>query len=51
VRFLKPGAFDAQNPVTVSEAKLLKRLGRLAPKDFDDVIAAVLAWYGLNIRP
>jgi mRNA interferase MazF len=47
--FLKPGAFDAQNPVTVSEAKMLRRLGKLASKDFDEVIGAVLAWYGINI--
>lgn len=50
VRFLKAGAFDAQNPVTVSESKLLRRLGRLATTDFDDVLAAVLAWYGVSAR-
>ena len=28
-RFLKPGAFDAQNLITVSNAKLIRRLGQL----------------------
>jgi mRNA interferase MazF len=42
VRFLKAGAFDAQNPVTVPAAKLLRRLGRLPSTDFDGVLAALL---------
>lgn len=29
VRFLEAGVFDAQNLVTVSHAKLMRRLGRL----------------------
>ena len=50
-RFLNSGVFDTQNPVTVSEAKLLRRLGRLASNEFDNVLAALLAWYGLKVRP
>ena len=50
-RFLKPGAFDAQNPATVSDAKLLRRLAQLVAEDFDKVIAAALPWYGVNVGP
>ena len=32
-RFLRPGAFDAQNPITVSVAKLLRKLGDLPTGD------------------
>jgi len=50
-RFLKAGAFDAQNLVTVSDAKLLRRLGNLSTNDFDDVMTAVLNWLGLTEQP
>ena len=49
-RFLKPGAFDAQNLVTVPEAKMLRRLGRLSQKRFDEVMNAVLSWFGVSAR-
>lgn len=29
-KFLKPGAFDAQNLITISDAKLLRHLGQLS---------------------
>jgi mRNA interferase MazF len=48
VRFLKAGAFDAQNIVTVPESKLLRKLGQLSENDFDAVVAAVLNWLGYN---
>lgn len=48
VGFLKPGAFDAQNLVTVPGVKLLRCLGKLSVKDFNDVLAAVLAWFGIR---
>jgi mRNA interferase MazF len=47
-RFLKAGAFDAQNLITVSQPKLLRRLGRLTPEEFDSVMEAVLLWLGVN---
>ena len=50
-RFLKAGAFDAQNLVTVPEAKLLRRLGKIQAKHFDDVMAAVLMWLGVSANP
>jgi len=49
-QFLKVGAFDAQNLVTVSDAKLLRRLGNLSAADFDAVMIAVLNWLGINPR-
>lgn len=48
VPFLKAGAFDAQNLVTVPEAKLLRRLGRLSDDEFKTVLASVINWFGLD---
>jgi hypothetical protein len=45
-RFLKEGAFDAQNPITIPIVKLQRRLGVLRSEDFDLVAAAVKAWLG-----
>jgi len=50
-RFLKAGVFDAQNLITVPEAKLLRRLGKLPTKSLDDVLAAVFTWFGVSVRP
>lgn len=47
-RFLKDGAFDAQNIVTVPFAKLQHRLGKLSPDELAQVEAAVKAWLGLK---
>jgi mRNA interferase MazF len=47
VRFLKEGAFDAQNPVTIPLAKLQKRLGSLDPTQLANVESAVRSWLGL----
>jgi mRNA interferase MazF len=33
MRFLKKGAFDAQNLVTIPTVKLIRRLGRLSDED------------------
>jgi mRNA interferase MazF len=49
--FLKSGAFDAQNLVTVPEAKLLRRLGRIPTEEFEAVSSAVLNWFGISTRP
>lgn len=49
LRFLKPGAFDAQNINTVSEAKLIRHLGTVPPDLFNQVVEAVELWFG--IRP
>ncbi len=46
VKFLQPGVFDAQNLVTVPYAKILRRLGDLAPDQLARVEAAVRSWLG-----
>ncbi len=48
VRFLQPGAFDAQSLVTVPTVRLVRRLGALADVQLTDVEAAVLAWLGIR---
>jgi mRNA interferase MazF len=45
-RFLKAGVFDAQNVVTVPDAKLLRRLGKLPEARFEGVMATLLSWLG-----
>ena len=47
VRFLKAGAFDAQNLVTVPHAKLVRKLGTLSADQFAEVVAAVRRWLDL----
>jgi mRNA interferase MazF len=47
VRFLKAGAFDAQNLVTVPHAKLVRKLGILSTEQLAEVVAAVRRWLGL----
>jgi mRNA interferase MazF len=44
--FLKQGVFDAQNLVTIPEAKLVRRIGTLRSKDLALVENAVRAWLG-----
>lgn len=48
VGFLKAGAFDAQNLVTIPHAKLLRSLGRLNPQQLGVVETAVRHWLGLS---
>ncbi len=48
VRFLKPGAFDAQNLTTLSQSKLLQRLGTLPPDQLQEVEESVLRWLGFQ---
>jgi mRNA interferase MazF len=45
--FLKAGVFDAQNLVTIPDAKLIRRVGSLRPEDLALVENAVRAWLGL----
>lgn len=47
VRFLKPGAFDAQNLISVSHAKFVRRLGSLTDKQLAQVEDAVKFWLNL----
>lgn len=47
VRFLKPGAFDAQNLVTIPKVKLLRRLGRLPDDLMTTLEDTVKFWLGI----
>lgn len=47
VRFLQKGAFDAQNIVSISHAKLIRKLGRLTDNQMQQVEDAVKFWLDL----
>lgn len=47
-RFLRSGVFDAQNLITVPHAKLIRRLGVLAPDQLSAVENVVKFWLGLE---
>ena len=51
VRFLRPGVFDAQGLVTVSEAKLLRKLGKLSSELLGAVEKSVRKWLDLPESP
>jgi mRNA interferase MazF len=46
-RFLQPGAFDAQNPITVPHAKLIRKLGGLSVDQLFPTETAARLWLGL----
>jgi mRNA interferase MazF len=46
-RFLKTGAFDVQNLITVPHSKLMRKLGSLSADDFAIVEECVRHWLGL----
>lgn len=48
VGFLKAGAFDAQNLITIPHAKLLRSLGKLNAQQLAAVETAVRSWLGLS---
>jgi mRNA interferase MazF len=45
--FLKAGVFDAQQVVTVAQARLIKHIGDLDPAELAQVEDAVRRWLGL----
>jgi mRNA interferase MazF len=47
VRYLKEGAFDAQNLVTIPHAKLIRKLGTLQPTELSSVEDIVRLWLSL----
>ena len=49
LRFLRPGAFDAQGIVTVPTVRLMNRLGTLTPDQIRSVEKGVCAWLGINV--
>lgn len=48
VRFLKPGAFDVQNLITIPHPKLIRRLGNVAAEQLTEIEAVLRLWLGLN---
>ena len=48
VRFLKPGAFDAQGIVTVPGAWLIRKIGALTSVQITLVESAVCDWLGIK---
>ncbi len=51
VRFLKSGAFDAQNIITIPTVKLVRRLGTLPDDPMTGVERAVRLWLGFEANP
>ena len=49
VRFLRPGAFDAQGIVTVPTVRLMNHLGTLTTEQLGAVEKGVCAWLGIKI--
>jgi mRNA interferase MazF len=47
VSFLKQGVFDAQNLITIPNAKLIRKLGNLSAEQMEDIEDAVCDWLGL----
>lgn len=47
VHFLRQGAFDAQNLVTIPHAKLIRRLGLLSSEQITAIEDRVRFWLGL----
>ncbi|GAB4291486.1 MAG: hypothetical protein Fur0025_26730 [Oscillatoriaceae cyanobacterium] len=48
VKFLREGAFDVQNIVTIPHAKLLRKLGSLTSEQMAAVEAVLLFWLGFE---
>jgi mRNA interferase MazF len=45
--FLHQGVFDAQNPTSITEAKLIRKLGDLQGDQLSRIEIAVRTWLGL----
>jgi mRNA interferase MazF len=50
VRFLKPGAFDVQNLITIPHAKLIRKLGVLSDAQMLEIDRILKVWLGLEER-
>lgn len=50
VRFLKTGAFDAQNIITIPAVKLVRRLGSLPDDQMKRVEQSVKLWLGFDTK-
>ena len=47
-RFLKPGASDVQNVITIPTTKLIRLLGQLTPDDMLEIDTGLRVWLGLT---
>src|SRR5262249_22722886 len=47
LRFLKPGAFDVQNIITIPNSKLIRKLGALTIDQMDEINTMIKFWLGL----
>ncbi len=48
IRFLKPGAFDVQNIVTVPHVKLIRKLGELTEAEMVEINDRLKFWLNLD---
>ena len=48
IRFLKQGAFDAQNMISVSHSKFVRKLGSLTNGQMEQIEDAVKHWLNLS---
>jgi mRNA interferase MazF len=48
IRFLKPGAFDVQNIVTVPHLKLIRKLGELTESEMQEINDRLKFWLNLD---
>lgn len=48
IRFLKPGAFDVQNIVTVPHVKLIRKLGELTEQEMEEISDRLKFWLNLD---
>jgi mRNA interferase MazF len=44
VNFLKAGAFDTQSILTITQAKLIRKLGTLSRSQFLEVLKSIRCW-------
>lgn len=49
--FLKEGAFDTQNIITIPSVKLVRRLGSLNVAQLSEIEQSVKYWLGLERKP
>lgn len=47
-KFLREGAFDVQNLITIPHAKLLRKLGELTSEQMEDLEDVLLVWLGFE---
>ena len=49
--FLKEGAFDTQNIITIPTAKLVRKLGKLTADQLSEVEVSIKHWLGIDQMP